>query len=328
MLDHRKQHAYNDCIAAAIENSAPIVVDININRASALFKKACDNILRNYGATCGTATPNISFSYWVDFYGKNASAENTDFKLISSKTYNLAESKSWVARRLIEKEIHNLFPVTYFSTAEALEKSNGCQLFFSKPAHLSGGRGIECVTKEQLSEYTLPKPNILQEAVEDIHLIDKKKYTGRIYILIWNKKAYLFDDGFVVIHGVPYSSNSDSYDIHVNHAGYNKEDSAVEMRLLSSLDNFRRRRLELRCAARQLAPILEEQIAASSSEQYIMLGVDFLFLKNKGLKFIEINSIPNFIHSRHINENLNIPFFENAMRLMFGLPHKRLKKIF
>jgi len=303
---------------------SPNTLNIFVNRASRLFKKAAENI----SVDTHFNTPDSAFSYWVEYYGLNPNESPSDYKLMSPKIYNLAESKAWVAKQLIEKNITTLFPATFFSVDEALNHPTNCNIFFSKPAHLSGGRGIECIARNKLTDYTLPDNYILQEAIENISLIDGRKYTGRIYLFIWNKQAYLFDDGFILIHGHPYNATSTSYDVHVNHNGYEKDDSEIEMRLLSSLDDFTTRMAQLTDAAQQLEPVIEELLAASSTKHYLMLGIDFLLQNNNKMKFIEINSIPNFIHATSINENLNTPFFENSMRLMLDMPYSRLQKIF
>jgi len=70
-------------------------------------------------------------------------------------------------------------------------------------------------------------------------------------------------------------------------------------------------------------PIFEEAIAATTQQRDILLGIDLLRLNNADVKFIEINAIPNFIHSQKINQSLNVPFFEHARRVVYGLRSDR-----
>jgi hypothetical protein len=43
--------------------------------------------------------------------------------------------------------------------------------------------------------------------------------------------------------------------------------------------------------------------------------------------FIEINAIPNFVHSRRVNERLNIPMLEHVMRVATGCYSHRFQRI-
>lgn len=294
-------------------------LEVFTNRASDLFTQAAAEVRPQLPVDACQR-----FSYWATFYGENPDAREDDIQLIDRAVTNLAESKGWLARQVVERGLTELFPRTCFSVEEAMGFADECGLWFSKPIHLSGGRGIECVRSAELASYQLPQHNVLQQGVENLALIDRRKFTGRVYLLVWNGGLWLFDDGFILLHGVPFDAQSTGYDVHVEHRGYEKEDSAVEMRLLSSLADFDQRWPLLQVASKQLTPILQELLDASSPSRYIMLGVDFLLQEEGGLQFIEVNCIPNFIHSQFINERLNVPFFSHSIALMCGLTAPRL----
>ncbi|MCV6590055.1 MAG: tubulin--tyrosine ligase family protein [Marinobacterium sp.] len=289
------------------------------NRASPLFARAAAQVEAQLPATA-----RHRFSYWATFYGENPDAQADDIQLIDRSVTNLAESKSWIARQVIARGLEALFPRSCFSVNDALAYQYQCPLWFSKPVHLSGGRGIECVASGDLADYSLPQHHILQQGIQNLALLDGRKFTGRIYILVWNQQLWLFDDGFILLHGVPFDPASTGYDVHVDHRGYEKDDSPVEMRLLSSLADFDQRWPVLQAAAAQLRPLFSELLDASASNRYVMLGIDFLLQENNELQFIEVNAIPNFIHSSHINSQLNVPFFTQSLQLMLGLEAPRL----
>lgn len=299
-------------------------LQIFVNRASRLFNTAAVSVQSELVAL----NKNVRFSYWATFYGENPDAQANDIQLIEAKVINEIENKARVAKKLKEKTITDLFPVTCFSTAEALQYRETCPLWFSKPVHLSGGRGIECIPSSRLAEYCLPAHSILQAGVTDLHLLEGKKFTGRIYLLVWNKRCYIFDDGFILLHGPQFDQHSDSYDIHVNHAGYEKSDSDIEMRLMSSLKDFHIWKKSIDKQAERLAPVIESQLKASSEKHYLLLGVDLLLQNSRQTQLIEINGIPNFVHTNSINNQLNIPFFEHSIRVMTGLSAPRLRLLF
>jgi len=190
---------------------------------------------------------------------------------------------------------------------------------------------MECISHDQLSSYTLPENYILQSQVDNICLIDGKKFTSRFYILVWNEQAYLFNGGFVVIHGVPYDANSTDYDVQINHEGYNKTDGLASIQPIDHFEEIQEFWPEVEKTVKELTPALEELLSASSKSEYIMLGVDYLFQKdqdeNKSIKIIEVNAIPNFIHTRKVDQQVNIPFITSSIKTMLGESCDNLIKI-
>ena len=65
-----------------------------------------------------------------------------------------------------------------------------------------------------------------------------------------------------------------------------------------------------------LQPVLANLIRASSPEAYVILGVDLLRQQDGALQLIEINAFPNFTHTGHINQTVNIPMLTAALGMM------------
>lgn len=292
------------------------------NRASRLFAKAVESV-----EPLLPLNKLWRFSYWSEFYGVNPDAKCDDIQLVKKDVINQLENKGWVARRVIERDLETLFPRSCFSIDDALRFKDECLIWFSKPVHLSGGRGIECLSSAKLDEYKLPKENILQQGVQNLALIEDRKFTARIYVLVWNQQLWLFDEGFVLLHGVLFDPASIDYGVHVDHRGYEKPDSAVEMRLLSSLSDFENHWSTIQSATVSLKPLLQEAQAASSQNRYMLLGIDFLLQNDGNVQFIEVNATPNFVHSATINDQLNIPFFTEVLKQICGLEAPRLIRL-
>jgi len=299
------------------------MIRIQTNRANQLFEIAAKNLSTAFDET-GTLPV---FSYWCKFFGENPDEQEGSIRLVDAKIYNNLESKSRVNQLLQEKNITHVFPATYHSIQDALKHRGNVDIWFIKPSHLSGGRGIEVVSNEKLSYFDLPPFNIVQEGIENIALIGGRKFVVRVYGFLWNKNLYIFDDGFVLIHGPQYVYKSTDYSIQVDHQGYHDAESKVEMRLLSSLDSGNRIMEKASAAMEKIAPIMEETLAATSPRHYLILGIDVLVLDDGNLKFIEINAIPNFVHSPSINRELNVPLFEHVMRMVYGLGTERFRRL-
>ncbi len=311
------------------------MLSVNVNRASRLFQQAAENVNQHWPEKAGDET----FSYWCKFYGENPNDSQSSVKLIEPKVYNALESKANISKLLRQHGIDDIFPATFTSVTEAVQYANNASgeqarspvsspsIWFVKPFHLSGGRDIQVVSTQDLPMFKLPKFNIIQAGVENIRLINGRKFTARIYLLLWNNQVHLFDDGFALIHAPQYQQGSTDYSVQVDHKGYEKADSAVEMKLASELDDFAEMMAKARTAAERIMPIFAGAIAATSSKRYILLGIDLLCLNNGDVTFIEINAIPNFIHSKKVNQTLNVPFFEHTMRIIYGLGSDRLSQI-
>ncbi|MEM9091453.1 MAG: hypothetical protein AAGC93_22275 [Cyanobacteria bacterium P01_F01_bin.53] len=296
------------------------MIEVQANRASALFKQAAERLNQQIPETVSHA----SFSYWCKFFGENPDDHASNIKLIEPKIYNVLESKAKVSKLLKQHGIDDVFPATFTSIQEAIAHPEPVNIWFVKPHHLSGGRDIQVIPHSSLSDFELPKYNIIQAGVEDIKLIEGKKFTARIYLLLWNSKIYIFDDGFAMIHAPDYEKGSTDYSVQVDHRGYDSEESLVKVTLASEVDGFPALMSKASDAAKRIAPVFEEALSATSIRRYILLGIDLLPLENGDIKFIEVNAIPNFIHSKHVNQELNVPFFEHVMRVVYGMGSDRL----
>ncbi len=300
------------------------MLQIKVNRAEKLFKKAAENVSKEFVNFDELPI----FSYWCKFYGENPDERNEDIRLIDSAVYNHLESKSMLNKLLIKHNIQGVFPATYNHVADAMNHGKDVNIWFVKPAHLSGGRGIQVLSNDLLKTFELPKFNIIQEGIENIALIENRKFTLRIYALLWNKSLYLFDDGFALLHGPIYSPGSTDYKVQVEHRGYHNGQGGIEMKMLSTLPENKNIMERAAASMRKLLPVLEENLQASNPLRYLLLGIDALLLDNGDLTFIEINAIPNFLHTPEIDEKVNIPLFEHVMRIIYGLGSDRFLKLF
>ncbi|MCP8900038.1 tubulin--tyrosine ligase family protein [Gilvimarinus xylanilyticus] len=293
---------------------------IQANRASKLFAEAG----RRANQNTHVANNNQVFSYWCRFYGDNPDERSDAIKLIEAEVYNQLENKSRVAKSAIEKGVSDLFPPSCFSIAEAQAQSRPGDIWFVKPNHLSGGRDIQVVSHEQLASLEMPQFAFLQKGEQHLHLMNGRKYTGRCYLLVWNGKVFLYRDGFYMVHGKPYDPQSCDYSVQVDHRGYEQAGSEIKMHCLRQGPDYSQVFSHLLKANLKLLPVLEPAIAASSERRYLLLGIDFLRREDGSIVFIEINAIPNFVHTSEINQQLNTPFFEHCMYAVSGVPTREL----
>ncbi len=299
------------------------MISVQANRARELFAKAANR----YNEGFGKAGTDRVFSHWCKFYGTNPDEAPGSIALLEPDVYNRLESKTTVSKLLQRHAVKNVFPPTYTSKEAALNHPEPVEIWFSKPGHLSGGREIRVISGKALKDYTLPRFHLLQAGVEDLALMGDRKFTARIYVLLWNRQVFLFDDGFVLVHGPAYERGSTDYRVQVDHRGYDRENGPVTMGLCSDRSRTGTLVADAREPLIRMLPILEQTLAATSGLRYLILGIDVLQKANGTPVFIEINAIPNFVHSRRVNERLNIPMFEHVMRVTTGCYSHRFERI-
>ncbi|MFC0445814.1 tubulin--tyrosine ligase family protein [Pseudidiomarina halophila] len=258
------------------------------------------------------------FSYWDNYYGVNPQITSEHFQLLDYKTIQRFENKGYIAKRVDELGITDVFPRSYFSVADALaSRTKADAIWFVKPTHMTGGRGITCHTNESLKSLELPKFHFIQEQVDEIELYEGRKYTARAYVFIHDKKLYVFDDGFVMIHGTPYNDKSIDFATQVDHRGYHQPDSPIKMKRITELPDADKKLSSIQQQLRKLKPVLDEMIAMSSPIHYGLLGIDLLFKRMNSAFFIELNSKSNFVHTELINNSLNTPFFTSILTSLY-----------
>ncbi|PCI64593.1 MAG: hypothetical protein COB37_00570 [Kordiimonadales bacterium] len=297
-------------------------VEQRTNRASGLFRIALENVRLSLKPALEQEPACFSYLIGDDELKSSDNYRNGRLiRIVEKRTRNKLANKATLAHMLRDSGVRGLFPPTYVKIETALECPRGrYQNWFIKNRYGTGGRGMRVVSDDALEAVTLEKHEIIQAGVNNIALLDGRKFTTRIYVLIWNQTVFLFDRAFVVIHSKPFEAGSCDFKIQIDHAGYEKEASTIDMAPLSWREDADQRIREVAAAIRQLLPVLEESRAATDQDTFLMLGIDALMLEGKGVKLIEINAAPNFVHTDEINEDVNIPFFEACLKRMFYQP--------
>lgn len=300
-----------------------------INRASAIFAAAFQALEADIAAL----TEPVCFTYW-DTYGNNLLpaedlvAGQRIIRLLERRISNPLAQKGSLARLLRERGLTHLAPPTYDAIGDALAAHpDDTAVWYFKSVYGTGGKGMFCVAHCDLEQQVLPQDFILQAGVRDIELDAGRKFTTRIYLLVWAGELYFYHNGFTVTHGRDYEPDSTDYAVQIDHRGYERADGAV--RIAPGLGNptFQRFLPALEQLARELAPALADCLHASDRDSYLALGIDTLLCRDGTVKLIEINTAPNFIHSPEVNAEVNVPFFEAVIRTLLGDSDPRLEKI-
>ncbi|SBS31137.1 Tubulin-tyrosine ligase family protein [Marinomonas aquimarina] len=307
----------------------PAPITHKINRASKLFQQA----LAQLDPILVRKTAPLCFTYW-DTYG-NSVLDLSDLadgtrvlRVVERSIVNRLSNKATLAQSLIQHNLESIAPKTYFTIEDALQhQGDPVPIWFVKNRFGTGGKGMSCVSQQDLASTELPANHIIQAGVTDLALFDGRKFTARAYCLIWNHTIYLYQNGFLVVHGREYDANSTDYAVQIDHAGYHSEEGPVQMHQLINYSEYERYWPGIKQLMQSMGALLEPTRLAADSTHYILLGIDVLLREDGSAQLLEINSFPNFIHSHEIIQQVNIPFFSAALRTMLGDESIVLEKI-
>lgn len=302
---------------------------LKANRAVRLFEQAVHEVLRE-GLSLDMTT---CLTYWETYGGTHLDVSDLPenirvIKVIDRSIANRLSNKGSLADLLGVTNLQYLAPATYHSTQAALGHDKGhVDVWFFKPVFGTAGKSMYCVSNEELSDQNLPKHYVIQEGLSGLELRDRKKFTSRIYILIWNKTAYLYKNGFILTHGVPFDEKSTDYRVQIDHQGYSDPQSAVKIEPLNTYEKYTVFFHLIQKLAHDMLPVLRCCLDGSDRNTYIILGIDIIFLNNQSIKLIEINTSPNFVHSDEVNKKVNIPLFKAAIRILFDEQGNEMERI-
>ena len=111
---------------------------------------------------------------------------------------------------------------------------------------------------------------------------------------------------------------STDYDVQINHEGYLDANKPVSICPLDNYDSLDTYWPAVRALIHDSKEVLDICTQASSSTDYIILGIDVIFKDDGTVRIIEINTSPNLIHTATINQKVNVPLIEAVLNTMTG----------
>ena len=287
------------------------------NRASKLFENTCVkfNDLLSKDNNHKKVLEFIII-YW-DSYGNNnlnLFSNKHIVKNIHRKNHNYLSDKRKCYNLIKKLKLYKYYPKTYDNLSE-INNIPIDKLFFFKEIHSTGGKGVKCLSGKDLLNYKINKNEIIQESIQNIKLIDNKKFVIRAYIIIFNNNIYLSKYSWCMVHGKDYDSESSEYDVQVKHEGYMNKTSAIKMYPLHETA-YSSYIYKIRDALKNMKELFKP-IINNSNNQFIIIGPDILITNKDEIKFIEFNTLPNLQHTKYINENVNEKMLFDLFKLVF-----------
>jgi hypothetical protein len=187
--------------------------------------------------------------------------------------------------------------------------SNENKLWFIKYIHGSCGMNMICKRTSDLRILQISDKFIIQEGITDLDLHDGYKYTLRIFVLIHDKKLYLYRGIKKRVHCKKYDVNSTEYNIHISGGSYKDRIPHYYEDKDRVFCNIKKNLLELK-------KHIESFINKTDKHLYILLGIDYVVTTDKNVILIEINTLPNLVNTVEMNAEINIPLIEDSIHLI------------
>eukprot|EP00441_Pelagodinium_beii_P019147 CAMPEP_0197664304 /NCGR_PEP_ID=MMETSP1338-20131121/58552_1 /TAXON_ID=43686 ORGANISM="Pelagodinium beii, Strain RCC1491" /NCGR_SAMPLE_ID=MMETSP1338 /ASSEMBLY_ACC=CAM_ASM_000754 /LENGTH=301 /DNA_ID=CAMNT_0043242917 /DNA_START=271 /DNA_END=1176 /DNA_ORIENTATION=- len=196
------------------------------------------------------------------------------------------------------------FALTFTTAFQAWQSTlhDPSALFYIKEEEQTRGVGMQVVARDKLLTLRLSQSQIIQQAIQDIQLIDGRKFVIRYYLLFHNKKLFLHRRGAVIVHGELYDRQSTDHHVQIMH---DFDQPVPKARLLVMHAQSRAREWHSAIARRiyEIMPALKPLIDASSQDCYALIGGDALIEASGQARLLEFNHFPAmFAKCKEFNE--------------------------
>lgn len=249
----------------------------------------------------GEDLEDVVFTYFDTFGGKEVTTGVRTLRqicLIERDVTNTYDDKRSLPALLQKVGCESAFARSYVSweAAAASVADDPGALFFLKSCFETGGKNMQVLRRDQFPAEPLREDQILQRAVQDLTLVDGRKFVIRFYLLIHAGEILMHRRAAVFVHGVPYSRDSVEYDVQIRHNEVGAPFELGSTVRLCQLKSLHGGAVFHRAVARRLLeamPVFQPLLEASSLERYTLIGGDALIESSGAARLIEFNMYPN-----------------------------------
>ena len=303
------------------------------NRADVLWQRAVKTLKAR-----DNHFPAVHLSYW-DSYGNKPqpSAPNgwsgPRFKTVERGVLNPLSDAGKVAAKMSGLGLADRVPKTYASVQDALnEQPKADDLWFIRSQFRGAEDKTLCLPTPILAAATLPSGHLLQKAVDGLALIDQHKFTARFYMVAVDGQLMCYEDSVVFIHGAAYAPNDANHASQVDNRSYRDAGSHIKLVSGSQTPHAGTLAKAAKALASDMTRLLDElrqaSVAEASEENaFAVLALDTLLTKSGDSKLLRIHTFPNFITTAQIDADVHVPLFEDVLRVMAGMPSRKLTNI-
>jgi len=303
------------------------------NRADVLWQRAVKTLKAR-----DNHFPAVHLSYW-DSYGNKPqpSAPNgwsgPRFKTVERSVLNPLSDAGKVATEMSELGFAHRVPKTYASVQDALnEQPKADDLWFIRSQFRGANDKTLCLPTPIMAAATVPSGHLLQKAVDGLALIDQHKFTARLYMVAVAGQLMCFEESVVFVHGAAYAPNDANHASQVDNRSYRDAGSHIKLVLGNQTPHAATLTKAAKVLTADMTELLDEVRQASvagdtEGQAFAILALDTLLTKSGDLKLLRIHTFPNFITTAQIDADVHVPLFEDVLRVMAGMPSRKLVTI-
>ena len=215
--------------------------------------------------------------------------------VIPRKITNIIDNKKSMYLKLLKNNLTYFLPNTYTDLKNINpDIFNKGHIFFLKKSGGSGNKDVHVIRSLiELNNICNKRHEqfILQEEVPNMYLHDNKyKCVIRTYTLVYNNKHYVYNDSKFDVYINEYSKTDTSNSIH------NDEWNSVRHKNLIDMPFNSKVFVQIKNICKKLNVFFEN---IDTTNNFIILGIDFILDKDYKPYLIEVNAYPNLAESKN-----------------------------
>uniref|UniRef100_A0A6C0BSU4 ATP-grasp domain-containing protein n=1 Tax=viral metagenome TaxID=1070528 RepID=A0A6C0BSU4_9ZZZZ len=286
------------------------------NKNSSLFEQASENVVSKYEGRKDT----VGIIY-DDFNANMDIVKSFKKKYKNIKTYHVAprrttlqmDDKKFMAKRMNGS---NYVPKHYERMEDIPKNINKNQLFYVKKRGSSGANGVQIcrlgdIPREIINECVIQENNFKPD------LFNNKRYKIRVYVVLFDKKVYINKKCWGSVATTDYKEDI---------TGLN-QDELKKMNIIhqspgrvwingNQLSQYDKIFKNLTNSIVDFKGIYEDEISKIGSDEFSILGFDYVVAADKSVSIIEINHRSNYSHPEKITKEVDIPVLEDVLKLL------------
>lgn len=163
--------------------------------------------------------------------------------------------------------------------------------FFLKYSHNNGGTQVFMFdNKEDIAFHVRsdPRPFVVQEEVENIYLINERKFILRIWLVLFENEYYLSSNGIIKLHKTEYRSSA----VTDRSAHIEMDLRSIPYQHFKDWEHYDETMLRITQSMQTMTGCFDKRLQKSSN-CFQVFGADFIIDRDLNPYVIEMNSWPN-----------------------------------
>lgn len=286
------------------------------NKNSSLFDTASENVVGKY-----TDRKDKIGVIYDDFNANMDVVKSFKKKYKGIQSYHVAprrttlqmDDKKFMAKRM---EKSSFAPKHYERYEDIPKDITSDHLFYVKKRGSSGANGVQIVRYQDIPKEILGEC-VIQENNFDPDLYQGKRYKIRVYVMLFQGRVYINKKCWGSIATTDYKKDTTGL----------SQDELKRMNIIhqspgrvwingNELENYDKIFENLMASCVDFKKIYKDEISKVGSEEFVILGFDYVVGADKSVSIIEINHRSNYSHPERITKEVDVPVLEDVFKVL------------